>query len=345
MSDSDPTAQIVPVSPGEDALDGTPDAEIVGILGDLLGSAAENIEAALSHNTRRAYQGQWNRFAQWCCTMGLPLQMPIDERILLAYLTHLQKEGKAASTLTQAYAAIREEHRVRGVDPVPRLDGQLFRSWSGARRKAARARQVDKAKPLTPEELKATVRCCTGTLGPRDAAMLLVGWAGALRREEICALNLADISASEQGLTIAIRQSKTDQLGEGHTIGIASAPGEPHCPVAVWEDFLTNDHPLADEDGDIAAWGALPAFPSRTGRRLDPGDVGRILIRRMRQAGLATKGYSAHSLRAGCITAAAKAGHALEAIQRQSRHKSLEVLVGYIRPATLFEGNVTQGLL
>jgi integrase len=327
------------------ALDATPDAEIVRILGELLGSAAENIEAALSQNTRRAYRGQWNRFAQWCCTMGLPLKMPIDERILLAYLTHLQKSDKSASTLTQAYSAIREEHRVRGVDPIPRLDGQLFRSWSGARRKAARSRQVVKAKPLTPHALKAVVHCCRGTLGPRDAALLLIGWTGALRREEICALNLSDIVMSDEGgLILTIRQSKTDQMGVGHILGIAASPGEPHCPVAVWQDFVLRHHPHTVE-GAEDGWESAPAFPSRTGQRLDPGDVGRILMKRMRQAGLATKGYSAHSLRAGCITAAAQAGHGLEAIQRQSRHKSLEVLVGYIRPATLFQGNVTQGLL
>jgi integrase len=329
-------SEIVVIDSQTESLDNTANAEIVGILGDLLGSAAENIEAALSHNTRRAYRGQWNRFAQWCCTLGLPLQMPIDERVLLAYLTHLQKEGKAASTLTQAYAAIREEHRVRGVDPVPRLDGQLFRSWSGARRKAARGRKVDKAAPLSPDALKAVVGCCTGALGPRDAALLLIGWAGALRREEICALNLSDVATSDQGLTITIQKSKTDQMGAGHMIGIAASPGEPYCPVAVWEDYREHDH-CGEEDA--------PAFPSRTGQRLDPGDVSRILLRRMKQAGLNTKGFSAHSLRAGCITAAAQAGHSLEAIQRQSRHKSLEVLVGYIRPATLFEGNVTQGLL
>lgn len=300
-------------------------------LQEILEVAERNKDEALAANTRRAYASQWNAFAVWCASMGLPM-FPTTDKVLLTYLTDRQRKGSSASTLGQAYAAIREEHRMRGEDP-PKLDGQLYRSWTGALKNASRSRQIEKAKALTPDQLRACISACGGPLGPRDQALLLVGWCGALRREEIVNLNVGDIQIQSEGLRVLIRKSKTDQMGEGHEIGIARADDGALCPVGAWEDLL-QDHPGGDA-----------AFPSRTGQRLDPGDVSRILIRRMKRAKLDVEDYSAHSLRSGCITAAAQAGFSLEAIQRQSRHKSLEVLMGYIRTANLFKGNITKGLI
>ncbi len=304
-------------------------------LEDILKTADENREAALSTNTRKAYASQWRAFAQWCESMGLPL-VPTDNRVLLAYLTDRQRKGASVSTLGQAYAAIREENRNLGHEP-PALDGQLKRSWLGARKTASRGRKVDKALALSGEYLKTTLGACGGPLGPRDQALLLVGWCGAMRSEEIVNLDLGDIEVREAGLRVTIRQSKTDQMGAGHEIGIHRADDGDFCPVGAWEDYL-QEHPAEGVED-------APAFLSRTGHRLSPVDVDRVLKRRMKQSGLNPKGYSSHSLRAGCITAAAEAGFSLEAIQRQSRHKTVEVLLGYIRTATLFRGNVTEKLL
>lgn len=303
-------------------------------LEDILETAEQNRQAALSENTRKAYASQWNAFFTWCNNMGLP-PFPADSRVVLAYLTDRQRKGAAESTLGQAYAAIREEHRMRGAEP-PALDGQLYRSWLGARKQASRGREVDKAAALSPAALRDVVRHCRGPLGDRDRALLLVGWCGAMRSEEIAGLNVGDLKITDEGLRVKIRHSKTDQMGAGHEIGIARASDQDACPVAAWEALLAGRHSPADES---------PAFTSKNGHRLCPKDIGLILKRRMKQAGLSRKGFSGHSLRSGCITAAAEAGHSLEAIQRQSRHKSLEVLLGYIRTATLFKGNVTEGLL
>jgi site-specific recombinase XerD len=298
----------------------------------LVEKADENLQSALSANTRRAYASQWNAFAAWCDAMGLP-SFPTSDKVLLIYLTHRVEKGAALTTITQAYSAIREEHRMKNEKP-PMLDGKLYRSWTGARKKAKQSRKTKKAKALSPDNLKLAVGPAEDSLATRDRALLLVGWCAALRSDEITALNIEDISVEEDGLRIAIRQSKTDQFGAGHEIGVARSEG-PTCPVTAWEDYLEGDVGL--ESG--------PAFVSRTGRRLSNKDVGRILTRRLKRAGVDSAGYSAHSLRAGCITAAAVAGHSLEAIQRQSRHKSLEVLLGYIRTATLLTDNVTKGLL
>lgn len=301
----------------------------------LIGKADENLHEALSANTRKAYRNQWDNFVAWCSAMGMPA-FPTQDTVLLVYLTHRVEKGAALSTITQIYCAIREHHRMNDEKP-PTLDGKLYRSWTGARKKSSRGREIVKAKALLVPELKQIVGgSLQGSLTPRDRALLLIGWCAALRSEEIVQLNVSDITVEEDGLRIKIRQSKTDQLGFGHEIGI-SRGSEGSCPVEAWLELVAQSgealHPFE------------PAFPSIRGHRLLNKDVTRILKRRMKRAGLDSKGYSAHSLRAGCLTAAAQAGHPLEAIQRHSRHKSLEVLLGYIRTATLLTDNVTKGLL
>lgn len=298
----------------------------------LVEKADENLQNALSENTRRAYASQWEAFAAWCSALGLP-SFPTSDKVLLIYLTHRVEKGAALSTITQAYSGIREHHRMNDGKP-PTLKGKIYRSWTGARKKASQSRDVSKALALSPDDLKTTVGTTQGRYTERDRALLLVGWCAALRRSEIVNLNAEDVVVEPEGLRILIRHSKTDQFGAGHEIGVAKSDG-PICPVAAWETY--REALGAPESG--------PAFVSRSGRRLSAIDITRVLRRRMKRAGLDPKGYSAHSLRAGCITAAAVAGHPLKSIQRQSRHKSLEVLLGYIRTATLLTDNVTKGLL
>jgi integrase len=61
-------------------------------------------------------------------------------------------------------------------------------------------------------------------------------------------------------------------------------------------------------------------------------------------AGLDPERYSGHSLRAGLATAAGDAGAGLADLMRQTRHKSTEVALGYLRPADLWRNNVTEKL-
>jgi site-specific recombinase XerD len=60
------------------------------------------------------------------------------------------------------------------------------------------------------------------------------------------------------------------------------------------------------------------------------------------KAGLDPERYSGHSLRAGLATAAGDAGAALPDLMRQTRHKSTQVALAYLRPADLWRNNVTR---
>ena len=176
-------------------------------------------------------------------------------------------------------------------------------------------------------------------LGARDRALLLLGFAGALRRSELVGLALGDIEVVPQrGLRLLICRSKTDQRGAGQAIALWANPREPGlCParaLAAWLGFRQGG---GDRTGG-APDAALPVFVglSKAGRlsglALSDKAVWRLVKQAARDAGLADpEGYSGHSLRAG-----------LAAIMRQTRHRSAKVALGYLRPAELWRNNASQ---
>jgi hypothetical protein len=64
--------------------------------------------------------------------------------------------------------------------------------------------------------------------------LLLIGFAGALRRSELVALDVTDIIEDDDGLAIVLRQSKTDQEGETKTLGLSYGSNPATCPVRAW---------------------------------------------------------------------------------------------------------------
>ncbi|MGH7727368.1 MAG: site-specific integrase [Vulcanimicrobiaceae bacterium] len=168
------------------------------------------------------------------------------------------------------------------------------------------------------------------------AALLLVGFVGALRRSELVALDRGDLRAREEGVVLAIRRSKTDPEAAGREIGIPRA--EELCPVRALEGWLAH----APDDGG-------PVFRAidRHGKlraRLSSHAVGEILKRRAAAVGLDPDELGGHSLRSGFATAAARAGATEEAIARQTGHRSLAVLRTYIRRGNLFEDHAASRL-
>ena len=126
---------------------------------------------------------------------------------------------------------------------------------------------------------------------PRDRALLLIGFAGGLRRSELSAINCRDIDPVREGIILTIRRSKTDQEGVGRKIGIPFGRNI-HCPVRALEAWIAAAH---IEDG--------PVFRpiDRHGRvsigRLSGEAVSLIVQERLAAAGFDPTGYSGHSLR------------------------------------------------
>lgn len=297
--------------------------------------ARDYVRSARAENTRIAYAGQWHRFTAWCELRALA-SLPASPDTVGLYLVHLADLGRRPNTLDLVLAAIGKAHRIAG-HPSPRDHVVVTELRAGIRRRLGTApRRVD---PLLADDLRTLTRGGgDGIRDVRDRALLLLGWAGALRRAELVAIDLADLRPVARGLVLLLRHSKTDQEGAGVELPILRGRlGS--CPVAAVEAWITRAGLTS---------GAL--FRGTRGRtvtphRLTAGDVARILQRRAPAIGLDPALLAGHSLRAGFITSAALAGRAEWAIQQQTRHRSAEVLRGYIRRATLFEAHAGEGLL
>jgi integrase len=175
-------------------------------------------------------------------------------------------------------------------------------------------------------------------VGKRDRAILLLGFAGAFRRSELVALDVADIEPSDFGLRITIRRSKTDQEGEGTVIGIA--PGMTECPVQALTLWLC-------ASGIVEG----PIFRSinKAGKisvtRLSDRSIANLVKQYADRIGLNARLFSGHSLRSGFLTSAAANGASIFKMMDLSRHKSADTLRDYVRDAKLFENHAGAGLL
>jgi integrase len=162
----------------------------------------------------------------------------------------------------------------------------------------------------------------------RDRALLLLGFAGAFRRSELVALDVADIEETETGLLVSIRHSKTDQEGQGVTIAIAR--GDVACPVKALREWL-----------GAAGIEAGPLFRpiNKGGRvaeaRLTDRSVANIVKAYAARAGFDASTFSGHSLRSGFLTSAAAKGASIFKMMDVSRHRSVDTLAckALIHPA------------
>jgi integrase len=171
-------------------------------------------------------------------------------------------------------------------------------------------------------------------LGLRDRALLLLGFAGAMQRGELIALDFSDLARTREGLVVMICRGKTDQTQRGRKVGIPFGTTPQTCPVRAvlkWVEASGISH------------GPLFRSVNRPGHvsegRLSDRTVARVVKRSLLAAGIDPRRFSGHSLRAGLATAAAMAGASERSIAEQTGHKSLAVLRRSIRDGSLFREN------
>ena len=300
-------------------------------------------QASKADATVRAYRGDALVFQAWCARFGFR-SLPASPEAVAAFIVSEAEEGRAASTLGRRLAAIRYAHKLAGAaDPTE--DEGVRAAMKGARRKVGVAPTQKAA--ATAEVLAALLMRTPDTpTGKRDRALLALGFAGAFRRSELVALDVADLVEDPEGLRVRVRRSKTDQEGRG--LEKAIPHGRFIRPVALVREWL-----------DAAGIADGPVFRpvSRSGnvRCPDPGTakpprlttqtVADIIKRYCTAAGLDASTFGAHSLRAGYITTAAERGADLARIMDQSGHRDPRTVVGYIRRANAFKGHSGSGFL
>ena len=292
------------------------------------------VEAAAS-NTRRAYRADWADFSAWCAENERQA-LPASPVVLADYLAHLADSGLKASTIVRRCSGIARAHRLAGHRSP--LQGVAKETLSGIRRTLGMS--ADQVAPITVAELRRLVQVAGEDLhGARDRALLLVGFAGALRRSELVGIDVGDVRDTEDGLILSIRRSKVDQEGQGRLVGIPYGSRPETCPVRAVRRWLERadivDGPLfrpVDRHGNVGE------------ARLSDRAVALRIQALAKRAGLDELHFAGHSLRAGLVTAAAAAGVAENDIARTTGHRSVATLRRYIRPTTVFERNAASAV-
>lgn len=291
----------------------------------------ELIKASRAESTQRIYRSDWKEFSTWCDAHAL-MALPAAPTTVAAYLASLVDTGRRACTINRKVSAIRFAHKVASVEN-PCAHPLVEATASGIRRQIGVA-QHGKA-PARTEDIKLMVASLPENLhGLRDRALLLLGFAGAMRRSELVALDIRDITESSEGLRVVIRRSKTDQEGAGIIKGIPVGRHPETCPVRALNAWL------------VAAGitsGAVFRKVNRHGRlgamRLTAQSVAIVVKRVATAVGLDPDRFSGHSLRAGLATSAAAAGVDMRFIMAQGAWASERMVRRYIRDGNLFREN------
>ena len=290
--------------------------------------------AARSENTRLAYEKGWQCFISWCESVKLvPQEVKSDDivRFLIAMGDGNRPNGRkplALNTLRLYRSGINDRWRRMGM-PSPasaRVVDEVLRGL--ARIRGDRPRQV---KALREHHILAMLKLCGGGLhGLRDAALLSLGFAAALRRSELSCLRLEDLERRRsQGVIIHLRRSKTDPQGVGQRVAVIE--GKSVKPVAHIERWLG-----ASDISEGFVFQTLLLGGAASGRPLDPGDVARVVKRYVKRIGLDPQEFSGHSLRAGFVTSAAVHHARIDKIMEVTRHRNAETLLKYIRDEQSF---------
>lgn len=300
---------------------------------------AEQFEReARAERTRDAYRRDFSAFQEWCDEHDADA-LPASVETMRRYLAHLGNRAASgelkASTIARRLAGIRYRHRKAGHDD-PTASDRVREVWRGIRRNDDVQVAPDKALPLLREDIRAMVEAC-GDETPkavRDRAVILVGWFGFLRRGELAGLDLGDVQFHRGGAELTIRQSKTDQEGEGQLAWLPSNDDAPDlCPVRAlreWLDLL--------EAGDGALFRSVGRWGNVRDGRISGRTVARILKSRAEQSGFeseAVNNISGHSLRRGAAVQADASGATVAEIQAAGRWDSPTMPLEYAKRGDL----------
>jgi len=296
-------------------------------------------KAAKAQRTRDTYAARWAAFEAWAGDRGL-CPLPCLPNVLAMFLIDEAKRGISPASMQVSISAIASKHTDAGIarPNQPHKDPHVGEIWKGIR--CTHGRAPRRVNPLLIDELRQLVCVLdlTTLIGLRDHALLAIGFSGALRRSELTALQVKDVTFTSKGLRVFIAKSKTDQQSQGQTVALP-AKRLSDCPVRALQAWLDatgiTEGPIfrrVDRHGNIGP----NALRSR--------EVARCVQRHAAAAGLDAASYAGHSLRAGLCSSAAQAGKTDRSIQRQGRWRSQVQLQTYIRDANLFADNAADGL-
>lgn len=344
----------------------------------------EVLDNSISKATKTAYASDWRAFTEWCRGSGyqpMPAAAEIVIAYLTSMAASVRPDGThayAPSTIVRRAASINAQHVAAGFAP-PGADGRVARSIKAIKR--SRTTPQRRVVPLLTSDMRlllegTAVRTWPDGVGAvRDAALLLTGFAGAFRRSELSALNISDVIPDPaDGIYLRVRRSKNDQEGEGQIKGLPYGVHPLTCPPCAlyrWMDLLQaaegpggrpglmralrtsgppTSHICRDSRHQYRANDESPLFRSLAGGgvikdpRMTGHAVNEVIKRRAAAAGLDPDLYGGHSLRAGFVTQAFKAGADSRSVRRQTGHTGDAILAVYDRENAPLEGNAVRNI-
>jgi site-specific recombinase XerD len=308
-------------------------------LEDLIQKANDLIRAAKAPSTRKAYQSDFRTYESWCTGHGLT-SLPSTPETIALYIASCVIARLAPATIARRLASISKAHQAAGFEESPAstkhfVVGEVLK---GARRTLGVAQKCKD--PLLLNDIRRLVDSCPkNLLGLRDRALILIGFAGAFRRSELCAMALSDLSFSDSGLVINVPRSKADQEQAGDKVAIPFGEHDETCPIKALRGWLA-----AANVAQGAVFRGVDRHNHVAARGLHRDSIAAIFKVAAARAGIDATNIAGHSVRAGMATQAALNGSSERAIAKTTRHRSRRVLRRYIRPGELFRENASASL-
>ncbi len=308
----------------------------------LVDAVRTNLEAARAAATLKAYASDWKHWVTWVTRYGgepggNPKRPPATGEAVAAYVSALAESKYRYATLRRRLATISRAHRVAGQES-PTSKVVVSMAMEGIRRRYG-AKPKSKASLVRDDlfEVVQAARAQGGLAAIRDPALLLTGWAGAFRSDELVRVQIEDLEWHEgRGVVVHVRKSKTDQRGDGKTKPIELMVDPSYCAVAALRAWLGELKKRGVTTG--AVFRRLNRHGGVAGQ-ITTQSVTLILRRQLEALGYAeadVKKLASHSLRAGFVTQGFIDKLPPDQMLGMTGHTKMDMLLRYKRVADPF---------
>ena len=300
-----------------------------------------NLKNSKAINTIRAYKSDFADFDLFCVKNGLK-SLPSKPEIVSLYLTNLSTKNAKISTIQRRLVSIKMIHKLKG-HYLDTKNPSIVENIMGIKRRKGSIQNGKK--PIKINSLKKIINVIDEQKIQeikklRDRSIILVGFSGGFRRNEIVSLDYDDLEFVSEGLKINVKRSKTDQFGQGSLKGLPYFENSRFCPVISLQKWI--------EISNISSGPLFRRFKKGSNlseNRLTDQSVALLIKEYLELAGIDSKNYSGHSLRSGFATSAAEAGVEERNIMAMTGHKSPEMVRRYIKEANIFKNNALNKII
>ena len=294
-----------------------------------------NLRSSKANNTVRAYKSDFNDFGLFCAKNEFK-SLPTQPKIVALYLTHLSTKEVKMSTIKRRLVSIGVIHKLKGLY-LDTKHPTIVENLMGIKRRKGSFQKGKK--PLLINNLKQIIKVIDQENYEeikkiRDKTIILVGFSGGFRRNEIVSLDIDDLNFVNEGVRINLKRSKTDQFGEGSLKALPYFESSQYCPVKSLLNWI-----------EISKIKSGPLFrrfikgSKLSEKRLTDQTVALIVKEYLKLGGIDNRNYSGHSLRSGFATSAAESGAEERSIMAMTGHKTTGMVRRYIKEANLFKNN------